>query len=97
MCEFIVVGHEWARISVGKQPSFVNSAATAQDLILGLWLYQADCVDVLVYVQNVNHVFLSFSDQAPFDPNAKADKFYINVEVGLKYRSFRSYVSPSKY
>ena len=24
---------------------------------------------------------LFFSDQAPFDPNAKADRFYINVEV----------------
>ena len=26
-------------------------------------------------------LFFSFPDQAPFDPNAKADKFFINVEV----------------
>ena len=25
--------------------------------------------------------FFPFPDQAPFDPNAKADKFFINVEV----------------
>lgn len=34
-----------------------------------------------VYAMTIIHVLLAFSDQAPFDPNAKADKFYINVEV----------------
>ena len=28
---------------------------------------------------------LFFSDQAPFDPNAKADRFYINVEVRQRF------------
>lgn len=33
-------------------------------------------------MRNIAVLFFLFTDQAPFDPNAKADKFYFNVEVG---------------
>ena len=38
----------------------------------------SECWD---HLYQINSLFFLFPDQAPFDPNAKADKFFINVEV----------------
>ena len=39
----------------------------------------SECWDHLYEINSL--FFFPFPDQAPFDPNAKADKFFINVEV----------------
>jgi len=53
----------------------------AQPHLLTMYMQRVIHVSLSLWASGHEIFFLSCPDQAPFDPNAKADKFYFNVEV----------------